>query len=749
MARPPLVERVCGLPVRAVDALAAPETMAAVRQALACRATAEALAGPLGDALYRLVPALAPAVRRAALRIRRDSHNLRATPEAVRARVLAHADPATADLLTAFAQAVTGHEEWLAKAAEAAEAELAASVRATLRWLRTPGILEALALAGPLFTAELLAARAPDRDARLVRSAVSYLTRTALKPSPFAGLATVGVPGGRAGRAVSSSRTAALALLRDLAERPDGPSWQPVVRNPSLRVAGGRVRGLLPVYTRAHGVFFRDDELTDCGDADAWARLPAGAVPLRRAAELMDVPLRAARRMIATGLLLPVTPWALADGRHFTALSAALAAHAAGEDLAGAVAGPARLEAELARAPAADRVAGSAACGQALASAFGRPPRWLDAVPLFHEVVAHGSAARGPDERLAQVASTLTPGVRRLALYDRLVEFFLHRHGAGGTAPDLLAFCYDFLTTAGMDPFPADRPSPARHGLGGHGTLGAAMSTVFYQTAGDLLVVNRVHSGFAGLIARWAVVPELHDALAATIAAWLGERHPGCRVYQWSAHADWVDFQRPALRSLPYVSWGAELAGEGVTDLRGFTLRHDPGTGTLQAADHTGHPAALAYLGAIPPALMRGVERVVHTLCDPWTASPPGGDASGHVPRLERDGVVYRRERWRVAPDEIPRPGADLVGFLAEVERWRTGLGLPAEVFLRQRGPRAGVARPEKPQWLGFDHPLAVWTALRQVRGDAAVVELVEALPGRDDHGDEHATEYGVMVRHG
>ncbi|NUR82661.1 MAG: hypothetical protein HOY71_01085, partial [Nonomuraea sp.] len=562
----------------------------------------------------------------------------------------------------------------------------------------------------------LLAAGSPEWDSRLVRSAVSYLTRTALKPSPFAGLATVGVPGGRAGRAVSSSRTVALALLRALAEDPDGPSSLPVVRNPGLRVVGERVYGLLPVYTRARGVFFRDDELTDCGTAAAWSRLPSGPVPLARAAELMDVPLRTARRMIATGLLLPATPWSIHDGRHFTAL-----AWQATDEVAG-------MEEGLAELPAQERVTGSAACGRALAGAFPRPPSWLASVPLFHEVVAHGGAARGPDERLERVARTLTPGVRRLALYDRLVEFFLHRHGPGGTAPDLLAFCYDFLTTVGLDPFAPDRHSAARSGLGGHGTLGAAMSTVFY------------------LIARWAVVPELHDALAGTVTGWLAERHPGCRVYQWSAHADWVDFQRPALTTLPYVSWSAETAAEGVTDLRGFTLRHDPGTGTLQAADQTGHPAALAYLGAVPPSLMRGVDKIVHTLGDPWAAFPPGGDEPGHSPRVEHDGVVYRRERWRLTSADLPRPEGDLVGFLAEAERRRAELGLPAELFLHQHAP---AARPDKPQWLSFDHPLTVWTALRQVRPDATRIDLVEALPGRHGHAGEHATEYGVMLRHG
>jgi hypothetical protein len=71
-----VVVRMSGLPVTAIDDLAAPDTMRALREAGEHERAAAALAGTVSEGLYRAVPTIGdqPA-RRTAVALRRDVHN--------------------------------------------------------------------------------------------------------------------------------------------------------------------------------------------------------------------------------------------------------------------------------------------------------------------------------------------------------------------------------------------------------------------------------------------------------------------------------------------------------------------------------------------------------------------------------------------------------------------------------------------------------------------------------------------------
>jgi hypothetical protein len=802
---PVFVVRVCGLPVRSLDSLHAHETMQTLREALHHRDLAARLAPRVGDDLYALVPRLDeyPDVRRAVLRVRRDVHNLRLTPvtESAGERVAAHLGAAERQRLARCLSALRQHREYLTKAAAAADGELATCGQEMVDWLRRPAVAPGLALASPAFVLELAGmSGGPAWDSRMARSAAAYVSRTAVKPSPFSSLTTVGVTGpagSTVDRTLSSSRAAALELLRTWAEAPDGATALRVVVNPSLRRTGGRLLGIASLYSYLRGVLFREDELTDFGLADRFVRaLPGGPLTMAEAADRLGVDLAEVRRLVAIGVLLPVTPWELPDGAHFGAFARLLDEprhERDGASLRPAVGRLAELERRIgatsdARQRAADIERARAILAPAVRTAGGRPPEWLSAVPLFHEVVAHPAeqTPEVPDlvrDDLAGIAGTLRPLVRRAAIYRRLVKHFVRRFGTGGTAPDLLAFCYDVLGRIEPLLLPAqfdavDPVAPAASQLSGRGTVGRAGAMLFFQLvaadaaaveSGDyLLVVNKLQPGLVGLMARWACVPALRDRLAGPLGDWLAQRHPDCQVYQFAAHTDWVEFQRPALHSLPRVGWGPELAeaGTGAVDLAGFTLRHDPATDTLQAYDASGRPAAFGYLGAIPPQLLRGVDRLLYLLSDPWLRADPAplaagaqpvdlGDGVRYLPRVQRGHVVWRRAGWRMAPAQVPQPrqGEPPIDFLSEVESWRRRHRLPAEVFVSQFSAAPG-ARPDKPQWLGFDHPHVILSALRQIRPDAETVEFTEALPARDQHwvtdprGDAVAAEFVGLVSH-
>ncbi|MEV6007874.1 lantibiotic dehydratase [Streptomyces sp. NPDC051976] len=788
-----IVSRAAGLPVAALESLRTTETLRLVREALAERDRARGLATGLENALERLVPSpdLDRPERRAALRLRRDIHNLRLSQATSAAATLLvpHLDADLRARLADWQEAARAWCELLAQAEQTALAETARAGAAMLSRLKDPRIVRGgLALASPAFTAELLkhpAGTAPSWDSKLARSATAYLTRGTVKPSPFGTLTTVGLSdwegrsadeGTKSLAAVSTHRAVALDLLRAWVEHADAPPRLGVLRNPSTRRLGTRTFAALPLYGRANGVFLREDEITDCGEAaQVLDKLPPYPISLAKAADVLGVGQDEVARWVALGLLHPVTPWALSQGRHFRAFAEVV------DETPGAFADAVRaladVEAQLDGDPQANDVVGldrraRSATTAAYRALDRRPPDWLPHVGLLHNAAGHGQerclplSAAVRDDLHRAVAET-RPRLHRVELYDRMLERFTHWYGTGGSA-DLLTFCYRLLTTD-FSPLwylrPGARERTLAVGAAGHGTVGRATHTVFFQVAArswnqvergeHLTVVNTLHCGFTGLLSRWAAIPALHDRLDSAFTAWFEGQHPGCRVYQMSAHADWVGFQRPTLRGIPRIGWGADLADEGhdAHDLRHFRLVHDTATDTLQVRDHDGLPAAFAYLGAISLSQLRGVDRVLATLSDPWMLQPPDSSPSPHQPRLQRGRVVLRRETWHMAAHQLPRPvrGQSPARFLTEVESWRRQHHLPDEVFLTQTTQIRSEYR--KPQWMGFDHPHSLWAVLRQIE-DSVTVDIAEALPASTEHwapeGQDSptATEFIGMVRH-
>ncbi|MFG2794365.1 lantibiotic dehydratase [Streptomyces sp. NPDC048419] len=788
-----IVSRVAGLPVAALDALRTPETMRLVREALAERDRAQLLASSLEGELERLVPSpdLDRPARRAALRLRRDIHNLRMSEATAQATALVapHLPADTRGRLNEWTAAAQGWLDRVAQAEQTAQREIAKAGAAMLNWLRDPRILRGgLALASPAFTTELLkypADAAPTWDSKLTRSATAYFIRGTLKPSPFGTLTTVGlsdwlgrsaVCGPNGLSAITINRAVALDLLRAWIGHADAPRQLSVVRNPSIRQLGSRTLAALPLYSWANGVLLREDEITDCGEA-SWVldKLPPQPVTVARAAELLGVDQSTIARLVTMGILHPVTPWPLPDGRHFRAFADAIDQAPGG--VADAVRTLAAVEEQLNdELPTADLVGMQRRARTAVTAAYRhldrQPPEWLAHVGLLHNAAGHGQEHHLPlnpaiRHDLHSLVAHLRPQLHRRQLYDRLVERFTHWYGSGRSV-DLLSFCYQFLTTAFSPLWYMQAGTPERAlrvGAEGHRTLARASHTVFFQVAAPspahvdrgqyTLVVNTLHCGFHGLLSRWATIPALHDRLDHEFATWSTTQHPGCRIYQMSAHADWVSYQRPTLRGLPRIGWGSDLADRGGTahDLRNFSLTHDRDTDTLQIRDGDGAAAALAYLGSVPLSQLRGIDRVLATLSDPWMLQLPEEPSAPHQPRVRQGRVVLRRESWQMTADQLPRPvrGQSLASFLTEAESWRRQHHLPEEVFLAQITHMRSEYR--KPQWMGFNHPHSLWVALRQI-DDSARVTISEALPSSDEYwsakeqGSAAATEFVGMVRY-
>ena len=187
--------------------------------------------------------------------------------------------------------------------------------------------------------------------------------------------------------------------------------------------------------------------------------------------------------------------------------------------------------------------------------------------------------------------------------------------------------------------------------------------------------------------------------------------------------------ERIALPDLTVVASGAELHLVSNTD---------------------GHRVLPLYLGTLA---VQGLGALHHAMLPfsqfYWTDLPfhrlwhhAGRSAARDVvamPRLSAGGLVVARRRWWVRAGSWPwweltgPPGA---GDYVSLERWRTRLGLPNEVYIRRRIPGAGGRRATKPQYVNFQSPSILQVAWRRFHGEPSDLVVSEALPGLVDGAD-------------
>lgn len=118
-------------------------------------------------------------------------------------------------------------------------------------------------------------------------------------------------------------------------------------------------------------------------------------------------------------------------------------------------------------------------------------------------------------------------------------------------------------------------------------------------------------------------------------------------------------------------------------------------------------------------------------------------------PRLTVGCLVFRRERWIVPVDQIPRPAGSEAAAFAAVWNWRRAMGLPERVFWIERlRPKVEGIQHYKPQFVDFNSPTLVALLLAGLEGrpEGELTTLEEALPTpeafpKDDSGECWGTE--------
>jgi Lantibiotic dehydratase, N terminus len=205
--------------------------------------------------------------------------------------------------------------------------------------------------------------------------------------------------------------------------------------------------------------------------------------------------------------------------------------------------------------------------------------------------------------------------------------------------------------------------------------------------------------------------------------------------------------------------------GAVVIPLRELTVRWDRGAGrfVLTWAARGVEVAPVINSGISPEGFVSFLVEIGRQGMQPLSYFP-GFDLPGvrRWPRFTCGRVVLWRRRWALAEGDLPPrlagrasggEGAEAAAAEAwlEVARWRRCLGLPRHVF-------AHTAADPKPFYVDLEAPLSLEPlrrslAGRQGAGGAAVLHLVEMLPGsgemwvRDARGS-YAAEFLVSLRH-
>ncbi|MGW1173538.1 hypothetical protein ACWD4P_07435 [Kitasatospora sp. NPDC002543] len=804
------VHRVNSLPVEDLN-LALRSTGASLRLETALEQQLDGITGPLSEALHALVPALdhEPGLRRAVLGLRRAVHNGRSvTPSpAVLQAVSERLAPATSRLLARWSER-TGRLAGQRAETDARYGEETARATVLLREaLADPRLAQGLAHASPHLLGHLTS-KPLEPQSKAARSVLGYVSRAALKTSPFSRLTALALDGvqpstdGHSYVAQHHVRSWLDVLARD--ER-TAAAFQ-VEPNDSARYLGDRPHLLVSSYNAGGTTAWRSDTLVDAGlyapllrTLAAWPRMTVAECLIRIGGE---DPFAGYLRLLDTGWLRLVLPWRPDDRRPLPELARSLDGldHPVARRTATLLRHLDSEAAELSRLPGARRVRIVEQLAASTRPGADGDPRPTVRFAVYEDAVADVTADIPGDHvraDLAELGRLIRPQVFRSHIYDWLRDEFVLRHGSGRRCSDVFQFLWEvaadpehdrkFTRALLLDRGMVGRPTD-RAWLPVSASSAPPTTAVLYQlaaaSADDIrqgrhrLVVNQYNPGMGGLVARFRALlaPGRPGEMGLTehLQGWVADAFPQAVPCQLTLSGDVNGMHRAADGVLPGLRWPGEPSGPGGSpgSASGITVEHDPTTDTLRLATEDGETIAPVYLGVVPIHLIPGVARLLLSLADPWVngsrlsctrspldaTSPPQQGGVELLPGVSHGRLVLGRRTWRFAPGVIPRPekGETPVAFFRRMHRWRVGHGIPDEVFLSvESSVPTGDQAATKPAWLSFLSPHAVWAAATQL-GSAThmvAIRLAVAAPDRseywvrDGRGLSRAAEHISLLR--
>lgn len=771
---PWVLTRVAGLPANACD-IVHPDTVRLLDELARVRAALESTRDTVQDLCFALVPQLDGdvALRRAVLAGKRAVHRLRPLPWDADAwrRVGARVGPVQAEAFRAWQHGVEQLKVLRAELADRVRADRRDGTQLLLDQLDQPGFAPALALAAPDWVRHGRPAQAvPDRgalDQRNLRTLYSYVSRAAVKTSPFSRLTTVGIAGSTgSGRAHSYPATALAFLALQVAARDPELAGRiafetALVRPGDENATAGYLLHGEPVALG--GVCWRLDQAVEAEHAVPWLRSLNAVVPA-------ELPPARLRRLLDAGLIRAVPPWRR-DEEPLSGLTRQLGA------------APSTLLDEIAAVRLAGQGVADAATParvQAVTTVRTIAERWRDRAGLdlfrtgellFEDVETDLAlpevCTESVRDDLRELGRRIRPYVFRSHLYDVLVDRFVAEYGPGGRCTDALGFLMRLAVTgdgntvldgAYRDDLLTRGRCSDRAGLPVGPSSAPPAAAVLFQLAADhpqslrtgryQLVVNQFNPGTGGLLSRFGGL--LGPAFTQPLREHLAAGWPQARPHEV---IDWTECNTAQSRSgrlFPPLVLPYEVPDPAGLPLTSTTLVHDRVDGTLTLYGPDGVPVGLPYLGIVPPHLHPPLSRLLLVLADPWINGSPLSDytlPSGlrderqdDVIAIARAGfgrVVTRRRAWVVPVAALPRPstGESDADLVERADTWRRRHEIPTEVFCHQLVDLVdGPGAERKPMWASLASAMSLTVLAQWLAPETRHVRLVETLPARGMH---------------
>lgn len=759
------LDRVGGITADRIN-IAATDAAATCRQIDEVCEQLHALADPVADELFLLVPHLDGNrdLRRLALNVRRKTQKAAPAPVtdgdlAALSHALEEAE-LESDALQRWAKLIDQLEELRSRYVDEVSAGVAQATE-TLEQLRNDDeFITAVADASP----ELAAAPGkkqltPSRHTS--RSVLSYGSRAAFKTSPFGQLTTVGLVGEPVTqRQVGEiSHSYAAAWLDTLArDETAAYAFEVEALNTGGLDASEQLIGVPTLTETPEFTWRRTASVAIRGDGELLKRLQQfGRVRVGNLLELIGGkdPFATYLQLLDASLLRVVAPWARGDRDALETLTNYLErlmpAHPAVHELrsilddAEVMLGSRGGTRGKLRAALRQR-AETALQRRGVSRARSRFEIYLDAAPSTSPVALDDRSVAGLDQFLRAYSTR----IHRSGAYNAVVENFVTRYGTGGCTDSV----WEWLLSAGSDETLQlqihSRNETASRNV--KQTPGPSMpspsaSLAVQQVAGGegVVVINQVLAGQGGLVGRFT---RLHPALRDLLRRRCSKLARGGVPFEVVPSADVNGMQAAAAGILPGLIWptAQPVAVEDpeAIDLAALRARHDTATNSIVLEDSAGRIRTPFYLGLVPGHLGDGPERVLSVLADPWNRPRTGlpvypvlasPNEVRSFARRQIGCVVVRRAAWTVPRAELPEYLSDQAEMLATFSRWRRQYGITDEVFVRFVRDEFDISpNARKPIWLDLRSPHSLALLYSHITEGTAGIEFTEALPASDQH---------------
>lgn len=347
-------------------------------------------------------------------------------------------------------------------------------------------------------------------------------------------------------------------------------------------------------------------------------------------------------------------------------------------------------------------------------------PDWLEKVSLVYEdckaeeaPVSYSSIL---DSDLCQVGEWLKDTMFISGVYDYLLNKFVEMYGAGGRCFNIPEFLHKIIQ---RDTFAeelkliqeADRSLTRKEAVRrrrrlGNGSTASPTRGILFQTisqsreqfeAGDyLLVLNGLPSGTGNLMSRF--IPLFKDdttTMSEYLQLWLQQVYGNENIMAVVYGADWNNMQMFYPDTGRVLYWPGETLQADVKNTRinldKLSIKHNPGDNTLAVEDEQANLVAPVYMGTAAKKHLPISLQLFLAITDPWLQAAEEGSTgsvlnSGIVysKREVLGKVVVRREQWIITGGAFPvrKANESHYDYYSRLQRWRMDNNLPEEAFV-------------------------------------------------------------------